>query len=103
MDQPTNVYEDVLILQLMREQISATPGGQSVWAKSRGFSRAFISDVLNKKRGVSGRLARALGFHKMTFFAPLDAFEEPTPTSVEPEPEGPVTSEFLAAFSDSEV
>ena len=37
-------------------------GSQAEWAKLNGFNRSFLSNVVSGRRGVSERLARALGF-----------------------------------------
>jgi hypothetical protein len=101
MSEPSLVYEEFVVLQLMREDIAATPGGQAAWAKDHGLSGSFVSEVLRGTRGVSDRLARQLGHYKMTFYVPLPVARVPLPA--ETEPEGPVVSEFLDAHIESEV
>lgn len=41
-------------------------GSQAKWAKAHGFSRGFVSFVLAGSRGVSERLAAALGFERVS-------------------------------------
>lgn len=40
-------------------------GGRPAWAKKHGFSTAFVSSVLLKKKPPSGRLLDALGLEKV--------------------------------------
>jgi hypothetical protein len=40
-------------------------GSQAAWAKNHGFSRSFISDVLQGRRDVTEKLANRLGYVKV--------------------------------------
>ncbi|HTF70133.1 MAG TPA: hypothetical protein VK638_46390 [Edaphobacter sp.] len=40
-------------------------GTQRVWADAHGLSPAFVNDVLQGKRGVTDRIAGALGYVKL--------------------------------------
>jgi len=41
------------------------------WAADHGFSPAYISDVLNGNRGVSDRIAEAMGYVRVVSFEKL--------------------------------
>lgn len=38
------------------------------WSEDHGFSQSYISDVLRGKRGVSDRMAEALGYRRVVTF-----------------------------------
>ena len=38
------------------------------WAAEHGFSESYLSDVLRGKRGVSDRMAEALGYQRIVSF-----------------------------------
>ena len=41
------------------------------WAKSNGFSQAYVSDILHGKRGFSDRFAEAMGYRRIVTFERL--------------------------------
>jgi hypothetical protein len=43
-------------------------GSQRAWAEANGLSPAFVNDVLQGKRGVTGRIAEVLGYTKFSGF-----------------------------------
>ena len=43
-------------------------GSQRAWADAHGLSPSFVSDVLQGKRDVTAKIARALGYVKFTGF-----------------------------------
>jgi len=47
-------------------------GSQSAAAKHIGVGRQYMSDLLNGRRGISGRIAKALGFKKRVVFELID-------------------------------
>lgn len=40
------------------------------WSADHGFSQSYISDVLRGRRGVSDRMAEALGYRRVVSFYP---------------------------------
>jgi hypothetical protein len=42
------------------------------WAKGHGFSQAYVSDVLNGKRGISDRMAEAMGHRRIVTFERIE-------------------------------
>lgn len=54
------------IYRLLENGIEKT--SQSEFARKHGFSKGFINDVLNRRRGVSDRLAEALGYVRKIVF-----------------------------------
>lgn len=43
-------------------------GTQRQWARTHGFSDAYVSDVLAGRRDISSKLAAALGYEKVVSF-----------------------------------
>lgn len=41
------------------------------WAAEHGFSPAYVSDVLNGKRGIADRMAEELGYLRVVSFHPV--------------------------------
>jgi len=50
------------------EKACETAGSQRAWSEANGLSPAFVNDVLQGKRGVTDRIAEALGYVKFTGF-----------------------------------
>lgn len=51
-------------------------GGKRVFAKDLaadcGVCQAYLSDVLNNRRGIADKLAHALGYERVVTFVPID-------------------------------
>lgn len=46
-------------------------GGQAAWARRRGFSAAYVSDLVNGKREVTEAVANSLGYVRQVRFVPI--------------------------------
>jgi DNA-binding transcriptional regulator YdaS (Cro superfamily) len=47
-------------------------GNQSAAARHLGVGRQYMSDLLSGRRGISGRMAKALGFKKRVVFEAIE-------------------------------
>ena len=47
-------------------------GSQAAAARHVDVGRQYMSDLLSGRRGISGRIAKALGFKKRVVFEPID-------------------------------
>jgi transcriptional regulator with XRE-family HTH domain len=56
----------------LREMIGFAPDGSRIFAadlaEKFGISKAYLSDVLNGKRGIADRLADAMGYERVVVF-----------------------------------
>jgi hypothetical protein len=60
-----NTYTDVDVIGSLESAIKIE-GSAASWANAHGFSRSFICDVLAGTRNVTERLARELGFERVS-------------------------------------
>jgi plasmid maintenance system antidote protein VapI len=54
-------------LEALRAKIKAL-GSQSAVARELGITRAYMSDIVRGRRGISPRIANSLGFKKRVVF-----------------------------------
>lgn len=47
-------------------------GSQRAWAARHGLSPQFVHDVLKERRGITDRIAEALGYRIETVYYPLE-------------------------------
>lgn len=64
---PDTEYSEEELLSQLRAYCEEA-GTQVEAAKQLGISNAYLSDILNKKRGISAEIASKLGFVKATVF-----------------------------------
>lgn len=67
--------DDPVITRLEAEIEAA--GTQRAWADAHGFSAQFITDILKGRRQISPRLARALGFKRLTVWKDTRHTDQP--------------------------
>jgi plasmid maintenance system antidote protein VapI len=58
-------------LEALNQLVEAL-GSQSAAAKHIGVGRQYMSDLLSGRRGISGTVAKALGFKKRVVFEPIE-------------------------------
>ncbi|MDE2105552.1 MAG: hypothetical protein KGL39_50465, partial [Patescibacteria group bacterium] len=54
----------------------AKAGSQKAWARAHGLSQAYVSDVLQRKRGISDSVAEALGYRVVVTYQKLQKRKE---------------------------
>ena len=59
------------VLKILKIACNAK-GSQRAWAKDNGFSDAYISDVLARKRELSDNVCRSLGFERIVSYRKLN-------------------------------
>ena len=64
-------YSESEILSQLRALVEEC-GSQVLAARQLGISNAYLSDILNQKRGISAEIAEKIGFIKATVFYPKD-------------------------------
>lgn len=58
------------VLALLKRRC-AKAGGQAAWAKTHDLSPAYVSDVLNGRRGPGAGILRALGVERVVSYRRL--------------------------------
>jgi hypothetical protein len=58
------IFDDSEIVELLRAEIERE-GSQIVFARRHGLDRVYVNMVLNRKRRVGEKLAKALGLRKV--------------------------------------
>lgn len=68
------------LVQELREIVGYTPCGQKITAKQLaahlGIGNAYMSDILNGKRGLGCTVANGIGFQRVVTFHPTSALQE---------------------------
>ena len=57
--------------KLIEDMVDAA-GSQRKVARSLGITDSYLSDILNRRRGISEEVAKKLGYDKETVFAPIN-------------------------------
>ncbi len=63
------------IIELLKKAC-AKAGSQKAWAGAQGLSQAYVSDVLQRKRGISDSVAKALGYRAVVTYQKLQKRKE---------------------------
>ena len=59
------------LLEKLRAAVESE-GSQRAWAAKHGLSPQFVHDVLKERRGITDRIAEALGYRIETVYYPLE-------------------------------
>ena len=49
-----------------------TAGSQAAWAKQHKMSPAYVSDVINRRRGLSKRMLKTLGIERIITYRKIE-------------------------------
>ena len=63
------------VIELLKKAC-AKAGSQKAWARAHGLSQAYVSDVLQRKRGISDSVAEALGYRVVVTYQKLQKRKE---------------------------
>jgi len=62
------------LIELLRKEVSTT--SQTAFAHKAGVTQAVISQILNHKMPMGPKVAKALGYHRVVTWEPLQAIPD---------------------------
>jgi len=60
------------VIEILRDDITASIDGQAAWARTHGVSPAYVNDVLNGRRDPGPKILAAIGFEKVVTYRPKE-------------------------------
>ena len=60
------------VIDILRDDITASIDGQAAWARAHKVSAAYVNDVLNGRRDPGPKILDAIGFEKVVTYRPKE-------------------------------